>query len=220
MRVLFVGNSYTYVNELPRMVRDAANSIGFEIEVTSNVKGGGILSERLNKENDMFLKLDEVYSSESFDVVVLQEQSFLPAKDKAEFLRSVLGLRKYFSKGEEFVFYQTWAYKDGTPKLQATGISYDEMWERLRDAYGEAADISDGIVCPVGDAFAYARKYFPELELYDPDGSHLIPIGTYLAACMFCSVLTGVSPLSIGTPDGINEAEAKTVREIADIVLR
>jgi len=131
-----------------------------------------------------------------------------------------LGLRKYFSKGEEFVFYQTWAYKDGTPKLQATGISYDEMWERLRDAYGEAADISDGIVCPVGDAFAYARKYFPELELYDPDGSHLIPIGTYLAACMFCSVLTGVSPLSIGTPDGIDEAEAKTVREIADIVLR
>lgn len=219
MKVLFIGNSYTYVNDLPKMVSDAAASVGVDIEVWSNVKGGGILSERLDENNDMYLKLNDLYSKEDFDVIVLQEQSFLPAKDKAEFLSSVSGLRKYFSKGEDFVFYQTWAYKDGTPKLSATEISYDEMWDKLREAYHEGADISDGIVCPVGDAFAYAKKTFPELELYDPDGSHLIPIGTYLAACMFCSIFTGVSPLSIATADGLDENEAKTVREIANIIL-
>lgn len=219
MKVLFIGNSYTYVNDLPKMVSEAAESVGVSIEVTSNVKGGGLLWERLDEENEMYLHLNELYENENFDIIVLQEQSFLPAKAKADFLTSVSGLRKYFSKGEDFLFYQTWAYKDGTPKLEGTGISYNEMWERLRDAYHEAAEMSDGIVCPVGDAFAYAKENFPSLELYNPDGSHLIPIGTYLAACMFCSVLTGISPLSVATPSGIDEVEAKLVREIANIIL-
>ena len=69
MKVLFIGNSYTYVNDLPKMVSDAAASVGVDIEVWSNVKGGGILSERLDENNDMFLKLNDLYSKEDFDVI-------------------------------------------------------------------------------------------------------------------------------------------------------
>lgn len=218
MKVLFIGNSYTYVNDLPKMVSDAARSVGVDIDVTSNVKGGGYLSERLDEDNEMYSKLAEEYGKSKFDVVVLQEQSFLPVKDKNAFLSSVLGLRKYFSKGERFVFYQTWAYKDGSDTIHEHEIEYDAMWSGLRDAYREAAMLTGGIVCPVGDGFALAKKEHPTLDFYHEDGSHLILIGTYLAACIFCGVLTGKSPLLIATPEGIDEDDAEIVRSIAEQV--
>lgn len=220
MKVLFIGNSYTYVNDLPKMVSDAARSVDVQIEVASNVRGSSYLSERLDESKEMYSKLAEEYGKSEFDVVVLQEQSFFPVKDKAAFLSSVLGLRNYFSKGERFVFYQTWAYKDGSEKMHEYEIGYDAMWNGLRDAYCEAAELTGGVVCPVGDGFALVRKEHPTLDLYHEDGSHPALIGTYLAACLFCCVLTGKSPLMIATPEGIDESEAEIVRSIADSILK
>ena len=45
VRVLFVGNSYTYFNSMPRMVEELAQAAGQEIEVRAFTRGGATLLE-------------------------------------------------------------------------------------------------------------------------------------------------------------------------------
>ena len=35
------------------------------------------------------------------------------------------------------------------------------------------------------------------MQLFDPDGSHPSPLGTYLNACVFFNILTGESPVGL-----------------------
>lgn len=216
MKVLFIGNSYTYVNDLPLMVKELGGNLGIEIECVSNVKGGGYLSERLDDNNEMFHKLREQIVKGDIDKVVIQEQSFFPALDKAAFLRSAIGIASLFSPEVELFFYQTWPYKDKSEKLRSVGAEYYEMHAALKEAYNEAAMMTGGVVCPVGDAFV--RMKDSGVELYDPDGSHLARIGTYLAACVICSKLTNVAPSTFRSLSGLDENEAQLVRDASSYV--
>ena len=60
------------------------------------------------------------------------------------------------------------------------------------------------------------RALHPEIELYDPDGYHPSPAGTYLAACLFLSVLTGHSPMYFAIPDIVSTETGGILRCIAD----
>ena len=69
--ILFLGNSYTYYNDLPGILRNLATAAGVSVTTTSNTPGGqtfqGHLSSSVNTIN-----------SDTWDVVVLQEQSLKP----------------------------------------------------------------------------------------------------------------------------------------------
>ena len=39
-KVLFIGNSHTYFNDMPQMVKELANAAGEELHVTMLTKGG------------------------------------------------------------------------------------------------------------------------------------------------------------------------------------
>ena len=84
---------------------------------------------------------------------------------------------------------------------------------------------------PVGNAFDYVEKNHPNINLYMDDNKHPSPNATYLAACVFYSMISGKSP--VGLPrrfqgkniDGkkiyyiITEKNIyKTLQEVAEIV--
>ena len=75
LRLLFIGNSYTYYNDLPKMVYEIAKSQRRKLSVKSVTKGGEKLSGHLTNQ-----KLREMLTSQQWDYVVLQEQSSTPAK--------------------------------------------------------------------------------------------------------------------------------------------
>lgn len=59
-------------------------------------------------------------------------------------------------------------------------------------------------------------KTAPQIELYDPDGSHPSVAGTYLAACVFYDALTGKTfDATGGVPGGISANDAKLLRDAA-----
>ena len=43
LRILFIGNSHTYVNGVPALVRDLAAADGYEVDVTMIAHGGWYL---------------------------------------------------------------------------------------------------------------------------------------------------------------------------------
>ena len=60
------------------------------------------------------------------------------------------------------------------------------------------AKINNAVYIPVGDAFNYIENNYPEINLYGDDNKHPSPNATYLASCVFYSMITGKS--SIGMP--------------------
>ena len=67
--VLFIGNSYTEVNNLPKMTADIANSMGYEMTWSSNTPGGCTFSQHCNNQSMTLIRQGV------WDFVILQEQS-------------------------------------------------------------------------------------------------------------------------------------------------
>ena len=215
INILFIGNSFTFVNDLPAMLTDLASKNGFEITTSSVLKGGAYLHQFADPNHELGKKLSEIYPTKKWDFIVLQDQSFNPANSPDDFLSSAEKLCNTMNDNAQILFYSTWAYRDHTEKLTKTGMNYEEMLTALTKSYQKAADIFGGIRIPVGNAFAACTDTYPEIDLYTADDYHPSPCGTYLAVCLFYQAITHTSSINLSTPDGITGAEGQKLRAIA-----
>ncbi len=214
VRVLFIGNSYTYFNNLPEILAklgDAGRQV--KVETRMIAPGGWRLKDHLEK-GEAPVALQEG----TWDYVVLQEQStlgynlFVEGKPRvsstAIFEPSALKWAAEIRKaGAKPVFFLTWARK-ASPEDQAA----------LDHAYMHVARASGSLVAPVGIAWEQVRRDHPEIELYSGDGSHPSPAGTYLAACVFYAAVFRKSPVGlperiVGAPVNLNTALVESERK-------
>lgn len=213
--VLFIGNSFTYANNLPKMLESVAAYAGEAVSAESVVYGGAYLHEFANPEHEFGIQLEKTYRSRKWDYVVFQDQSFNPADQPNDFLISVDKLCGMMNNGEKFLFYGTWAYRDNTKKLSDTGMTYAEMLDALTASYKTAAEVHNGVLVPVGNAFAVAMEKYPEIDLLTADDHHPSIYGTYLAVCLFFKAITKKLPDSLMIPKEITPEYGKILREIA-----
>ena len=168
MRILMLGNSYIFTNDLPSILAEITGA-----EVVQNTRGGARLREQLNPETRLGAKALELLQNEKWDYVVLQEMSNGPITAKESFMQSVKDLcGKIRENGAVPVLYATWAYQKDGKQLQKFGIDYDEMYRKMHEAYAEAAEKNHTLLADVGSAF-YEKT---ETEnLFNDDGSGLEP---------------------------------------------
>lgn len=198
LRVLFVGNSYTYFNNLPGMVQSLAASSpsGRRIEAHMVAYGGATLEVHWTRG-----EAPGRLRSESWDYVVLQEQSSRPVDDPELFFRYArLFDEAIRDAGARTVFFMTWAY-ESDPGMQAG----------LTDAYNRIARELRAQVAPVGLAWQQARTSSPPLGLFADDGSHPDPPGSYLAACVFYATLLGADPSGVAAALRDPESRAQLI---------
>ncbi len=213
-RVLFIGNSYTYVNDLPGTFAEVARSGGRDVEVGMSAVGGATLADHVASADTR-----AALGAQPWDVVVLQEQSETPASDAtriAVFEPAVRSLATTVtSRGATPLLLATWAHRDGSP---AQGLTdYRAMQDRIDAAYlGIARALGVG-VAPVGTAWAAVRASDPGIELWQADGSHPSVAGTYLAACVFYAAIFGASPVGLG---GGGELTSETRRALQEEAAR
>jgi hypothetical protein len=220
--VLFVGNSYTYVNDLPGTVARLAEGLGLRVAFESVAPGGWSLEQ-----HERSKATQARIEAREWDFVVLQEQSERPAFDEGQVAREVfpaalaLDARVHArAPHARTVFYETWARKDGdAPNCKAVPrvCTHDGMRARLADTYRALARKAGGVLAPVGTAWEQALVTHPEVNLYAADGSHPSPAGTYLAACVFVATLFGRSPVG-APPLTIPASDAAALQAIADRV--
>ena len=184
-KVLFVGNSYTYYWNLPQNVHLMAEDQGIDLETFQSTAGGSKWSQHYKGQRG--LKTLEKIQSGGFDIVVLQNHS----KSTIDYPDSLMHYGQLLAKkirnsGAQPMLYMTWS-REWDPFMIKT----------IKEKYVELGEIINAPVAPVGLAFDMALKMRSDLDLYAPDGSHQSTTGTYLASCVFYSMLTGLSPVGI-----------------------
>lgn len=217
-RVLFIGNSYTEVNNLPQMTADIARSMGAELSCTSHTPGGCTFSQHCTNESM------ELIRRGGWDVVVLQEQSQYPSFPQSQVEAEVFPFAQRLvdsvyaaSPCAEPMFYMTWGRKNGDARnaryFPVLG-TYEGMDSMLYERYMYMAEANDASVCPVGRVWRYLRERHPEIELYQSDESHPSVEGTYAAACSFYVMLFGEDPETITySPEGVEPEAAEAIRQ-------
>ena len=109
MRILMLGNSFTFTNHMPQMLARLTGA-----EVVCHTRGGVRLSEHLNPSAKLGAQTQSVLRDEHWDYVVLQEMSHGPITTPKRFFSSVEQLCKQIRKcGAVPVLYATWAYQEG-----------------------------------------------------------------------------------------------------------
>lgn len=168
LNLLFIGNSHTYYNDMPLLVKRRAENIGYTCHVTMLAHPGWFLSQHAQDPEARFNILHGGY-----DYVVLQEHAH-PFGPEEGFFTAAHSLGAWIRETEAVpVIYETWAKKD-EPHLQP---HMNEVHEKV------AADIN-ALLAPVGEGWWDYIKSWPGLEMYAEDGTHASPAGSDFAAKM------------------------------------
>jgi hypothetical protein len=186
-RILFVGNSLTYSNDLPGMVQALAKSGGLDWEIHSVTIGGAALEDHLQEGSAVRFLADE-----RWDFVVLQQGPSTLAASRINLRQGVASFRPLVKKaGGRVALYQVW------PDSTWSATRFVDDFDRVRDSYALAARDVDGVFLPAGEAWRTAWSSHPEFQFYGPDGFHPSPAGSYLAALTIVGGLSGKSVVGL-----------------------
>ena len=199
LKVLFVGNSYVYVSNIPQLVSLISDSTHTKLLTAKSVVAGAKLSQHWRSERG--LRTKELIKIGNFDYVVLQEQSMGTIEQPDSFLIYSKKFSDYIRQnGAQPYFYLTWA-REKVPQYQET----------ITNVYNKAAKDNNAGIVPVGESWVLAQKLRPGIELYLDDGSHQSEFGAFLSACVFVKVLTNELPEKLPNVYEILDSKGESV---------
>jgi hypothetical protein len=189
LSVLFIGNSYTSVNNLPLLVKNLSTSAGKTLNFDSNMPGGYLMSSHLN-DATTFSKI----SQGNWDYVILQEQSQIPTIDYYRYndmypamtdLKSVI---EQYNPCAKIITYMTWGRRFGGQQCDPSGTycspvfaNFNHMQDSLTSAYLEISEQLNIQCAPVGVTWQNILND-TTLVLHSGDNSHPNIDGSYVAA--------------------------------------
>ena len=205
IKVLWLGNSYTYVNNLPNIVNEL--SFGTDRKVTSETVCPGGFTLFQHAENQV--SLDAIRKGD-WDYVVLQEQSQLPSIDYYRHnamrpaYQALYDTIILYNPEAKVIGYMTWGRQYGGRQCEDYGdgiycsadfVDFNHMQDTLSIAYCENAYSTDSYVSPVGDAWKESLLQNENIALHSSDESHPNYYGSYLAACVFHAAFWNDTPI-------------------------
>jgi hypothetical protein len=216
-KALFLGNSYTYYNQMPQMVSDIAESMGEELVTASNTPGGYTFEGHTTNLTSLAL-----IEEGNWDFVILQEQSQIPsfpvaqvANESLPYAEALNDLIETYNPCSETVFYMTWGRENGDAgncEFWPPICTYEGMDDLLAASYLTMADDNEAIVSPVGRVWRWIRENYPDLNLYASDGSHPSAEGSYAAAVSFYTVMFRDNPEEITFNSTISDSDADIIK--------
>lgn len=212
-KVLFLGNSYTSVNNLPQLISNAAQSAGDVLLYDSYTPGGYTLQDHYQDANST----DKI-KNQSWDYIVLQGQSQEPITKSGKFKGGAGALKKHidqYNSCSVIMLYVTWGRKNGDPTNCAqfpVMCTYAGMDTTIRNTYYDLAGNINAEVSPVSVVWRYLRSNHPGINLYQSDESHPSLAGSYAAACCFYTIIFKKDPTLITYNPGLSAADAATIR--------
>ena len=208
-RVLFIGNSFTYVNDLPGMFSGLARAGGHKVATGMVAPGGWTLAQHAASQDTI-----NAITGSPWNYVILQEQSLIPADNQIRsqnMTPAVQSLDKIIRDSQATpMLYMTWARKEGWPEMRMN--DYESMQSRIIEGYLSTSRQFKIPVAPVGYAWLLERRQNPQLEHWDTDGIHPNPNGTYLAACVFYATLFNKSPVGLLYYGGLPTSTARELQ--------
>ena len=200
IKVLFVGNSYTYGYNLAHVVSIISQETSTLLITRKSTIGGASLKEHWLGGRE--LETRKMIAEGDFDVVVLQDFSMSAMNAPDTSLRYIQLFCDYIrSHGAEPYLFNTWA-REKVPQFQA---EIDAMYEQAAKAY-------NAVNVPVGQAWELAMDLRPSVDLFTSDGSHPNELGCMLTASVFVRSICGELPDIVPSLYRIEDAHGETVR--------
>lgn len=175
-RVLFIGNSLTYSNDLPALVAEIAARDSIKLNYKTFAFPDYSLEDHWN---DGMVEVE--IENGQYDFVILQQGP--SALDESRVL--LIEYAKKFAEvckkaNSKSVLFMVWPSKARLFDL-----------DRVIKNYTDASIQTGSLLCAAGVAWKNARKDKPDLELYSADGFHPSLAGSYLSAKTIYTVLRG-----------------------------
>jgi hypothetical protein len=170
----------------------------------------------------------QAIESEKWDFVILQEQGGIQALpifmadtaiyQYAEIL--VNAIRENYAD-TKIILYMTHGYRDGVLTFgdeywceqDPFVCNYEGMQERIKENYIEMSNRFNAEVAPAGMIWKIFMDENPDINLFNSDGIHALPAGSYISACSIYSTIFRKSPMGKYVPDGISSDLADTIQK-------
>ena len=230
-RILFLGNSLVYYNDMPGTLEALALAAGKNVFVDSVTKGSATMAQFADRSTEIGAAAYAKLTQSAWDFVIAEpsrritpeEDSVLAAETAAaKVLKELAG-----AAGAELLFYDVFGNNDGKPGIfrmtagpaaEKTGFFLMSRQEHTAFLHRVNLRISREVggvrLIPAGLAFEEALRDAPDIGLYHTDNRHPSPEGSYLAACLVFNVLFGEKTAGIRYDGGL--PFASVLREIAD----
>ena len=242
--VLMFGNSYTQQNSLHSLLQNMVNSAGGNVSASALTGGGMRLPQHFTNVNTSGNQWNTTLSNSAWDYVVLQDQSQVPSFPRTDTYwidskNAAISLAdRIDSEGSDVVLLMTWGRRAGDAQNPIRNSNFTVMQENLESGYLDfqsnmtSSTSANVWVAPVGLAWkavhddVVASNLTPTapgnmfFDLYSSDGSHPSLSGSYLAACVLYSTLTGMSPVGVNDSTNLNSTLKLQLQQYAaDTVL-
>jgi hypothetical protein len=224
VRALFLGNSYTDVNNLPEIVKQLAISTGDTLIYSKYTPGGYRFSQHRTDQTSLNL-----IAQGDWDYVILQEQSQLPSFPDHQVItqvyphaRALDSLIHISNPCATTMFYMTWGRKNGDASncpFVPEVCTYEGMDSMLQLRYTIMAEQNEAAIAPVAKVWRHLRNNNPNIELYTADESHPSAEGSYAAACTFFATMFQKNPALSTYNFGLNADVAQTIRAVSKFVV-
>lgn len=196
-KVLFIGNSYTYYNDLYLMYEGVLANQNIEIDSTVLAKGSAFLSDYATsgKYNE---ELMTILDNNQFDLIYLQEQSSKAAKNYSGFLNSAKDLASIISRTQghaKICLYGTWARDERNSfYTENPSYTYRSMTYAVADNYHMVSNVLNCDLAYCGLGFYEIYTNHKDIELYQPDYTHPSPRGSYLVSLCLAKTSFNINP--------------------------
>ncbi|MCB0448399.1 MAG: SGNH/GDSL hydrolase family protein, partial [Gelidibacter sp.] len=166
-KILFVGNSLTYTNNLPELVKQEALSRDIEIEVSMLAYPNYALEDHLNDG-----EVQNLIEKGNYDFVVVQQGP----SSQQDGIESLLEFGSVFKSlceqnNTQLAFFMVWPSR-----------MYYYTYPGVINNYTQAATANEAILCPVGEVWKAHFDATDDFSYYGPDEFHPSLIGSQVAA--------------------------------------
>ena len=204
VRILFIGNSLTYANDLPGMVCSLAAAGGRAAVCDSVAKPDFSLEDHWNSPQA------RQAIARGWDVVVLQQGPSALPESRVLLVEYAKRFDSEIRKtGARTAVYMVW------PSERRRGD-----FGGVSQSYSAAAKAIGGLLLPVGDAWRAAWAIDATVPLYGPDRFHPSRVGTYLAAVVIYGQIFGEAAPSKAVSDDVRPYAATLQRAARDAIGR
>ena len=167
IQLLFVGNSLTLTNDLPQLVKDRAEVLGIDVEVTTEANPGWGLEDHWNAGI-----IQGHINSGFYDYVIIQQGPSSQPYGRA----TLIGYGELMKElcdgvGAELAYFMVW------PSLE-----YYYTFPGVILNYTDAAEMNNAILCPVGSHWKAYIENTDDYSYYGPDGFHPSQLGSEVSA--------------------------------------
>ncbi|MBQ9951458.1 MAG: hypothetical protein IJO98_04875 [Clostridia bacterium] len=177
MKVLFLGNSHTFFNDMPELfARFVEKTTGEKPDVTMLAYSGRDLD--WHRREYFSLRFNLMHGGYDYCIIQQAAHPYPPIEATLETGADIIDL--CHRCGVKPVVYMTWAEK-----------RFPENQQKMIDTCEKLAGENDALLAPIGRVWQSVQTERPEIELYHTDGEHAGPYGDFLIAAVFCRMLAG-----------------------------